>query len=207
LIAPMVATDIEVAFIVLLAALGVPGSQVLLKQVEMVSRSQGVDEKSIQTQLKISRGIFELFNQYGEDESFETRIKDYLHDMISNNNILPAGVDEEEFIKMQLSQFQKPWFKYFLKYDPVNSLKRLKCPVLALNGEKDVQVAPENLEVIEKSIRLGGNDNVTVKEFPGMNHLFQTCKTGAMNEYATIEQTINPIVLEEISGWVLKQTK
>ena len=70
-----------------------------------------------------------------------------------------------------------------------------------------MQVAPENLVVIEKNIRLGGNDNVRVKEFPDMNHLFQTCKTGAMDEYATIEQTIDPLVLEEISSWVLKQTK
>jgi len=76
-------------------------------------------------------------------------------------------MDEKEFIKMQVSQFSKPWMRYFLKYDPVNSLKRIKCPV----------------------------------------HLFQTCKTGAMEEYPTIEQTIEPIVLEEISGWVLKQTK
>lgn len=95
--------------------------------------------------------------------------------------------------------------KYFLKYDPVNSLKSIKCPVLALNGEKDVQVAPENLVFIEKAIRQGGNDNVTVKEFPDMNHLFQTCKTGAMDEYATIEQTIDPMVLEEISDWVLNK--
>ena len=79
--------------------------------------------------------------------------------------------------------------------------------MLALNGEKDLQVAPENLAAIEKAIRQGWNDNVTVKEFSGMNHIFQTCKTGAMEEYATIEQTIDPVVLEEISGWVLKQTK
>ena len=116
-------------------------------------------------------------------------------------------MDKEEFIKIHVSQFRRPWMRFFLKYDPVNSLKRIKCPVLALNGGKDVQVAPENLAAIEKAIRHGGNDNVTVKEFPNMNHLFQTCKTGAMNEYATIGQTIDPVVLEEISGWVLKQTK
>ena len=116
-------------------------------------------------------------------------------------------MNKDEFIKTQVSQFRRPWLRYFLKYDPANSLKRIKCRVLALNGEKDVQVAPENLAVIEKAIRHGGNDNVTVKEFPEMNHLFQTCKTGAMDEYATIEQTMDPLVLEEISGWVLKQTK
>ena len=207
LIAPIVATDTEVAFIVLLAAPGVPGSQILLKQVESVSRFQGLDEEDVQRALKIQRSVYEIFSQYGEDESFETRVKEYLNDVISNNNNIPEGMNEEGFIKMQVSQFRKPWMRYFLKYDPVNSLKSITCPVLALNGEKDVQVAPENLAIIEKAIRLGGNDNVTVKEFPGMNHLFQTCKTGAMNEYATIEQTIDPSVLEEISGWVLKQTK
>ena len=73
--------------------------------------------------------------------------------------------------------------------------------------KKDVQVVPENLVDIEKAIRLGGNDNVRVEEFPDVNHLFQTCKTRAMDENATIDQTIDPLVLEEISGWVLKQTK
>ena len=202
LIAPMVAADTEVAFIVLLAGPGVSGSQILLKQVETITRSQGVDEEIVQREVSISRDVFELFNQYGEDESFETRLKEYL-----NNNVLPEGIDKNEFIKMQVSQFRRPWMRYFLKYDPANSLKHVKCPVLALNGEKDVQVAPENLVVIEKAIRQGGNDNVTVKKYPDMNHLFQTCKTGAMNEYATIEQTIDPVVLNTISGWVLKQTK
>ncbi|GAB2777727.1 hypothetical protein GCM10027275_21190 [Rhabdobacter roseus] len=116
-------------------------------------------------------------------------------------------MDKEEFIVMHISQFRKPWIKYFFRYDPVISLKRVKCPVLALNGAKDVQVAPENLVVIEKAIRQAGNDKVTIKEFSNMNHLFQTCKTGAMDEYATIEQTIGPFVLGEISSWVIKPTK
>lgn len=203
LIAPMVAGDTDVAFIVLLAAPGVSGSQILLKQIELSTRSQGVDEEHVQREVRINRGILELFSQYGEDESFETRLKEYV---ISNNNI-PQGVDEKEIIKMLVSRFRRPWMRYFVKYDPASSLKRIKCPVLALNGEKDVQVAADNLVVIEKAIRQGGNDNVTVKKIPNMNHLFQTCKTGAMDEYATIEQTINPVVLREISGWVLKQTK
>ena len=208
LIAPIVATDTNVAFIVLLAGPGVSGSQILLKQTELITRSQGVDEENVQRQLSITRGAFELFSQYGADQSFENRLKEYLLDLISNKNlIIPEGISNEEFIAMQVSQFQKPWMRYFLNYDPSNSLQRIQCPVLALNGEKDVQVAPENLVVIEKCVRYGGNDNVTVKEFQNMNHLFQTCKTGAIDEYATIEQTISPSVLEEVSGWVLKQTK
>ena len=102
LIAPIVATDTEVAFVVLLAAPGVSGSQILLKQVESVTRSQGMDEESVQRELRISRGIFELFSQYGEDESFETRLKEYLNNVISNNSMIPEGIDEEEFIKMKV---------------------------------------------------------------------------------------------------------
>jgi len=206
LIAPLVATDTQVAFIVLLAAPGVSGTQILLKQTESITRSQGMDEASVQRALKINQDIFELFNEYGDEDSFETRLKEYLNGAISPA-VLPQGMNKEGFINVQVSQFRKPWTRYFLKYDPVTSLKGIKCPVLALNGGKDVQVALENLVVIEKTIRLGGNDNVRVKEFPEMNHLFQTCKTGTMDEYATIEQTIDPLVLEEISGWVLKQTK
>jgi pimeloyl-ACP methyl ester carboxylesterase len=207
LIAPMVATNTHVAFLILLAAPGVSGSQILLKQSASIPRSQGEDEESVQRKLSINRNILDLFDQYGDDESFETRLKEYLHDVIAYNNFIPAGMNEEEFITMQVSQFRSQWMRYFLAYDPVSSLKSIKCPVLALIGEKDVQVAPENLVVIEKAIRQGGNDNVTVKKFPDMNHLFQTCKTGAIDEYPIIEQTIDPLVLQEISGWVLKQTK
>ena len=205
LIAPIVATDTKVAFIVLLAGPGVPGSQILLEQIAAITRSRGADEERIQRQVRTSRDVFELFNQYGEDESFESRLKEYLHDAISKNNIVPEGMNESEFITLQVSQFRSPWMRYFLKYDPASSLKNVKCPVFALNGEKDIQVAPENLIVIEKAIRQGGNGHVMIKEFPGMNHLFQTCKTGAIEEYATIEQTINPSVLADISGWVLEQ--
>lgn len=207
LIAPMIAADTKVAFIVLLAGPGVSGSQILLKQVELIARSQGADEEGVQKKVKINRDIFQLFNQYGEDPSFETRLEQYLNEALSGNDILAEGTDKKAFIKTQVSVFKRPWMRYFLKYDPVTSLKLVKCPVLALNGGKDVQVAAENLAVIEKAIRQGGNNNVTVKEFPDMNHLFQTCKTGAMDEYASIEQTIDPSVLAVISDWVLKQTK
>ena len=174
----------------------------------MITRSQGLDEEGIQRQVRITGGAFELFSQYGEDESFENRLKEYLQTVISEGKVvIPQGMNKDAFMNAQVSQFRNPWMRYFLKYDPVISLQRIKCPVLALNGEKDVQVAPENLAVIEKAVRQGGSNKVTVKEFPNMNHLFQTCKTGAIDEYATIELTIDPIVLAEISGWVLKQTK
>lgn len=207
LIAPMVAADTDLAFIVLLAAPGVPGSQVLLRQMELISRAHGMDEERIQSASRINQHIFELFGQYGDDGSFESRLEGYLKEVLTADSLISEGVHEAEFIAGQVAQFRSPWMRFFLTYDPVDALKRVKCPVLALNGGKDVQVAPGNLAVIEHAVRQGGNANVTVKEFPEMNHLFQTCTTGAIDEYAAIEQTIDPSVLAEIAGWVLKQTK
>ena len=207
LIAPMVASDTDLAFIVLLAAPGVPGSQVLLKQMESISRAHGMDEERIQSASRINQHIFGLFGQYGDDGSFETRLESYFKEVLSADSLIFEGVDETEFIARQVAQFRNPWMRFFLTYDPVDALKQVKCPVLALNGGKDVQVAPGNLAVIEHAVRQGGNANVTVKEFPDMNHLFQTCATGAIDEYATIEQTIDPSVLAEVAGWVLKQTE
>ena len=75
---------------------------------------------------------------------------------------------------------QTPWFRYFLTYDPRPALAKVRCPVLALIGEKDRQVPPkENLAQIESTLEAAGNSRVTVQELPGLNHLFQTCKTGA----------------------------
>jgi hypothetical protein len=98
--------------------------------------------------------------------------------------------------------------EYFIKYDPSNALQKVNCPVLAINGGKDVQVsAKENLIAIENALKKAGNKNVTIKEFPDVNHLFQECTTGLPNEYGSIEQTISPKVLEEITQWIKTQTK
>ena len=114
-------------------------------------------------------------------------------------------MSEEDFIELQLSQLTSPWMQYFLKYDPAPMLEKVKCPVLALNGEKDLQVPSKiNLEAIGKALEKGGNKKVTIKELENLNHLFQECETGLPGEYATIEQTFSPIALAEISNWILK---
>ena len=98
--------------------------------------------------------------------------------------------------------------KYFLEYDPISSLKKVKCPVLALNGERDVQVqAKKHLPVIESTLKSAGNMKVTTKELAGLNHLFQHAKTGAVAEYAAIEETVDPAVLTLVGDWILATTR
>ena len=101
-----------------------------------------------------------------------------------------------------------PWMRYFLFYDPVPALRKVSCPVLAVDGSLDLQVpADTNLHGIERALRAGGNKDVTIRNFPGLNHLFQTAKTGAPGEYSTIEETIAPEVLKEIGDWVSAHAK
>ena len=107
------------------------------------------------------------------------------------------------YLSAQIQSLLTPWFKYFLIYDPRSTLSMVSCPVLALIGEKDLQVPPEeNLKAIGSSLLKGGNRDFTIKEFPGLNHLFQTALTGSPDEYAEIEETISPVVLEYIKDWI-----
>jgi fermentation-respiration switch protein FrsA (DUF1100 family) len=81
-------------------------------------------------------------------------------------------------------------------------------PVLAVNGEKDLQVdAGENLAAIRKALQEGGNKKVEVKALPGLNHLFQTATTGSPGEYARISETFAPTAMQVVSDWVTGLTK
>ena len=104
-------------------------------------------------------------------------------------------------------EIKSPWLQYFLRHDPRPVLEKVKCPVLALVGEKDLQVPPkENLAAIETALKQGGNTVSTVKELPGLNHLFQNAKTGGIGEYSEIEETIAPSALTLIGDWIAERT-
>jgi len=119
---------------------------------------------------------------------------------------IPKGSTVNDFIDLQIKQLISPWMLNFIRYNPAPILEKVKCPVLAINGSKDLQVpANVNLPAIEKALKKGGNKKVTITELPGLNHLFQECITGAPSEYYSIEQTMSPLALNEITNWI-KQT-
>ena len=110
-------------------------------------------------------------------------------------------------VKASMPMYKTPWYRYFITYDPQPVLKNVKVPVLALNGELDLQVAvKENLELIGAGLKAGGNEDVTLKAFPKLNHLFQTTQTGLPSEYGQIEETMSPEVLKTVSDWILRRT-
>ncbi|RZL43941.1 MAG: hypothetical protein EOP00_22170 [Pedobacter sp.] len=95
-----------------------------------------------------------------------------------------------------------------MRYNPHENLKKTKCPVLVLNGEKDIQVTAKlNTEAIAKSLQEGKNKNLQVQIFPNLNHLFQHCIECSVAEYARIDETFSPEVLKTMSDWIHKQTK
>jgi fermentation-respiration switch protein FrsA (DUF1100 family) len=107
----------------------------------------------------------------------------------------------------QSAAWATSWFRYFLSYDPRPTLMKVRVPVLAINGEKDLQVpAKEDLEAIEEALKAGGNKDYKIVLLPNLNHLFQTTKTGAPSEYAQIEETLAPIALQTIGDWIAAHT-
>ncbi len=203
IIAPLVAQDSkEIDFIVLLAGTGIRGDQLLLMQKESLERQMGAPENEIQKGQEIFKGAYDsIVNSDASSAILKSKMNIYL------KNKLGKELKDDQ-ISALASQITSPWFVTFLKLDPAVALEKVKCPVLALNGEKDLQVPAEvNLDAIKKALTKGGNKKVTIEKIPNLNHLFQECETGAVDEYATIEQTFCPVALEEISNWILLQVK
>lgn len=209
IIAPIVAGNSkDVSFIVLLAGTGIPGDQLLLMQQELIGKASGINELDRQKAKGINSTIFGMVKKSDSNEQLTTELTNYLKQELKDSPEKPNNISDDDFVKAQIAQIVNPWMLNFIKYNPAPALSKVKCPVLALNGEKDLQVPPkENLGAIKDALAKGGNKKVTAVELPGLNHLFQECNTGAPSEYATIEQTVSPVVLNEILKWVKIQAK
>jgi hypothetical protein len=174
----------------------------MLLQKEKIERQMGVPENEIQKGQEILKGAYEIvLNSDTTIDNLKTEINSYFKAKYGNE------IKDKE-LNFAVAQTANPWMVYFLKFDPSTALEKVKCPVLAINGDKDLQVpADVNIDAIKIALAKGGNKKVTTKIVPNLNHLFQECKTGALDEYGTIEQTFSPIALEEISKWILIQVK
>ncbi len=210
IIAPLVASRSHgIAFIVMLAGTGLRGEQVLYDQGAAILKATGADAATLARQKAIQERMFAVVRKEKDNAAAEKKIKAAIQE-------LTATLDKKEKKEMtaampalegQTKMLLTPWFRYFLQYDPRPALRKVTCPVLALNGEKDLQVdARVNLKAIAGALKEGGNKDFTTRELPGLNHLFQTCKTGAVSEYGAIEETFAPAALETIGDWILKRT-
>ncbi|MDR1096555.1 MAG: alpha/beta hydrolase, partial [Tannerella sp.] len=194
----------DIAFIVLLAGPGIPGDSLLLLQQEAIGRASGTDEKVLQMTREINRKLYDMIIRTADTVRLYREAEAYLKQAIAQHSLLkPGNMSEDAFIHSLMQQISSPWLRYFLRYNPAEALEKVKCPVLALNGEKDLQVPPGvNLEAIRKAVKKG---KLTARELPGLNHIFQECSTGLLTEYSTIEQTFSPAALDIILNWIKNQ--
>jgi hypothetical protein len=195
-IAPMIAArNHDVAFIVLMAGTGVRGDEVIVAQSAAIQLSLGASQADADKNAATERRLLEAAEKEKDNKVLEKQFHE-----------LTGGKLSDAQIEAQVKQMRSPWFQYFLTYDPVTALRKVTCPVLVLNGEKDKQVLPDqNLPAIRQALEAAGNTHFEIVELPGLNHLFQTAKTGAPTEYSQIEETISPTALNKISSWILKQ--
>ena len=195
-IAPMIAArNKDVAFIVMMAGTGVPGDQILVAQGEAVAIASGKSSAEAAKNAAKEKEMLTLVETEKDQAILEKELKERM-----------AGDAPEAQIGVQIKQVTSPWFRYFLTYDPATALRKVTCPVLAIYGSLDKQVLPsQNLPPIRKALAESGNKQVEVDELPGLNHLFETAKTGSLAEYSQIEETISPVALEKMSTWILKQ--
>ena len=211
IIAPMVANKSKnVSFIILLAGTGIPGDELLLLQQELIGSASGISEVDLKKSKIANTEVFGMVKKATNSDQMKKDITELITKSIKadSKDKIPDGITESDFIDMQVSQITSPWMQFFIKYNPALALEKVKCPVLALNGDKDMQVPSKvNLDAIKKALTKGGNKKVTIKELPNLNHLFQECKTGSPQEYSEIEQTFSPLALTEILNWIQIQTK
>ncbi|EKD31341.1 MAG: hypothetical protein ACD_77C00345G0007 [uncultured bacterium] len=207
LIAPIVASvRSDISFLVLLAAPGVKGSDIIVAQQELIGKASGAPAEEVEKYSKISRELYDIIDK----ERNNPDLKKLLFDFIRTN----AGEETpENKINQQIAAITTPWMLTFLNYDPAEAQTKIKIPVIAVNGTKDLQVPyEENLKALEKSfLTAHGNSRdsfdkyVTIMKIEGVNHLFQRSQTGLPMEYSKIEESISPEVLEKVTTWILEK--
>lgn len=208
-IAPMVASrNTAVKFLCLLAAPGVPMFDLGLQQQKDQLRLSGMTEEAMKAPRSM---IKDLFKTIVDNPTLSTvKLKAKVDTILSNRlSAFPpeafAKESKQDMANRITAQFLSPWYRYALSLKPADYLTKVKCPVLSINGTLDSQVESiTNLAAIKVSLQKGGNKNHEEVALPALNHLFQKAKTGAVSEYAEIEETFNPAALEMVSAWINK---
>lgn len=200
LIAPMVASrNKNVGYIILLAGPGITGKEILVTQTEALLKIQGLKDDTIRQITELNKEVYRIVESQANDSLAAASVKD----LIRKRHFSPEALQTMEHTMPTLLS---PWFRAFISSDPSKYLSNVHCPVLALNGSKDLQVLPkENLAGIEKALKQAKNKNVELLELPGYNHLFQEAVTGAVSEYSnTVKPAMDDKVLDIISTWIKK---
>jgi hypothetical protein len=199
----------DVAYIVMMAGSGIDGEKILELQSRLIAKAEGESDENINKMMQFNTKLYKIAIEEKDSSKAVAKMNKVLDDFYYTINDSAKSLPENsrENLHRQTAALLSPWFRFFLTYNPKENLSKLKIPVLALDGENDLQVPPkENLAAIEDALKKAGNKNYKIVEFPKLNHLFQKSVTGSPTEYGKIEETIDPVVLSTITDWILRVT-
>jgi len=203
MIAPAIAAaSNDLPWVVLLAAPATKGEDTLLNQSDLIARAGGLSDAQVLSSLNFDKQAYELVQKEPDNAVVTETLKTLVKESGLDAAVPPAALEA------QLHMMTSPWFRFFLSYDPLPDLKRTKCPVLALYGEKDLQVPPKiNLPMLQQALSDGGNKQADARQLPELNHFFQHAYSGSPTEYAAIDETFAPEAMKIIGDWLTARTK
>lgn len=212
MIAPMLAAKRkDISAIVLLAAPGKNTTEIMIEQNEAFYTSSGLSEEYVGSYMGLYGAIIRLMKNNPDKETAKTRVtaevENWLKKYPVNIVVATTGIINDNkkalFIEGLVEALGSPWFQYFLNYEPQQFLEKLTCKVLALNGNRDIQIfAKSNLAGIEAALKKSKSKGYQIKEYDGLNHLFQKCNACTVREYGSLQETISIDVLKDITAWL-----
>lgn len=209
-IAFMVISELkDIAFMISLSGVGVSGLDILKLQNRYLLESYGLQGDLQEDYMNLYNVLFNTVFSIPENLSVEPILKQEFNQWLAKQDTLTLQkmhmVDgrEKMFLYRYIEKAKTNWYRYMIHYKPEDYLPKIKVPVLAINGEKDIMVpAEENIKSIEKYLDLGGNKNYRTKIFPGLNHMYQHCNTCASNEIPLLDEVFAPEVLVYMVNWI-----
>ncbi len=201
----------DIAFIISLAGQGVNGAELLQQQMKDILISQGKREEYINKSMMYQKALFALAlesNNMTEMREgiieLQEKYQEKFSEKLSEEELEEMGI-AEKYINQTIMQISSKWMKYYLQVNPEEYLDRLRCPVLAIYGGKDLQVNAEiNSKAIQDILSEKRRQYYELHVLEDLNHLLQTAETGNISEYLLIEETISPEVLKLMREFIKK---
>lgn len=195
----------SVDFLVSLAGVGLPGLEMMLVQDRSEATANGATPEEADAIVAYSRKHYELVVANADPKAAVAALATLIQDSPRERALLAKYEMDGAGGTLSLKSAEEPNLRDLLLADPATDWRRVKCPVLALNGALDVQVPPRSLEGIARALKAGGNGKVETAVLPALNHGFQTAMTGRVEEYGELEETLAPIALERVAAFIHSQ--
>jgi pimeloyl-ACP methyl ester carboxylesterase len=203
----------DVAFMVSMAGATATSIDDVIEATELQLRADGASEMMIAQDRKIRAKLLATVTQEMNSDVTERLLREIfevywaeLPETLKNESGKLLFAFTQDNAAEMIAMFNSPWYRFFFSHRPIDTLKQIKVPVLAINGTLDWITLSKTLSVISKTLEQSGNRDYKTVELPNLNHQFRTCKTGSLAEYMTSGEAMAPEALNVISDWILERT-